>query len=861
MAKLARLALPALAFLLTGTSTAFAQTAKTPLFFAPGNLVVVVEGCGVQGGTCTSIPGGGTGTGDGTGNSTKGGYGDNQAAPISLFQFTPNAAASATFVNALVLPQTGSGANLPTSGEYGSSSEGGLQLSGTGQYLTLGTYGINAGVFNAAVATTFGDTTAIPALAQTGSLTGQTAYTPVARVVTLVDPFGNVNSSSALFNIFNTNNPRSIYTADGTTAYISGQGTGSGTDATGGVFYTPLGAVNTSPTAITGQDATGNTLSQDTRFLTVFNNTLYVSVDTKGGSNSTRSFIGTLGTPPATTLYSNNAGPTQVVASNNAAAPVVVTSNGKLALTASEVNTVNTGQVGKTINLSPSQFFFANAYTMYIADTGNSKQTSGSSLYGDGGLQKWINTKTDGTGTWVLQYTLSLGLNLIANTNAVAANVSGTTGLYGLTGVVSGSNVYLYATNSTLADLDPTFLYGISDPIAATTNPGTAFALLATAPADSNFKGVSFAPTLPAGSVTITTVPSGLTVTTAGTGCAPGTYVTPVTLIWTPGNSCTLTTTSPQTSGSTPYVFTQWGDGTTATTDIVSAPATSATYTANFTSNAAPVITVAPVSTVFATTTSTLTAMVAYAGAVAPAGPVTFTVNGSATGVGSATCTGSASPLTCTATYNPSTLAVGSYPIVATIAATPSYVSAQGTGTFTVTAATDFTFTNSGASSQTVVKGSATSFTFNLAKLVASYPATVNFSVSGLPAGATATFSPASVAANGASQAVTLSVQTSATAALHMPGSPWKDTSIAFAALCLLPLCFRRKLRSGVARNVTLLLLLCGSAVAVTAITGCSSGGALPTPPVTYPLTVTATSGTVQHSVAVSLVLQTSFPQ
>src|ERR1700729_264569 len=55
-------------------------------FFTPGNLVVVVEGCGVQGGNCVGVP---NGTGNGTGNSSVGGCGDNQAGPLTLFQFAP----------------------------------------------------------------------------------------------------------------------------------------------------------------------------------------------------------------------------------------------------------------------------------------------------------------------------------------------------------------------------------------------------------------------------------------------------------------------------------------------------------------------------------------------------------------------------------------------------------------------------------------------------------------------------------------------------------------------------------------------------------------------------------------------------
>jgi hypothetical protein len=64
----------------------------------------------------------------------------------------------------------------------------------------------------------------------------------------------------------------------------------------------------------------------------------------------------------------------------------------------------------------------------------------------------------------------------------------------------------------------------------------------------------------------------------------PGTYTTPVTLLWTPGNSCTLSVVSPTAVATgTQLVFAQWQDGTTATSDKVTAPSASAVYTASFT--------------------------------------------------------------------------------------------------------------------------------------------------------------------------------------------------------------------------------------------------------------------------------------
>jgi len=436
----------AIAVGLLTTVSAFAGT-----IFNAGDIVVSVEGAGLTGGT----------------------YTDNQAAPLSLFQFTTAGA----FVNSLVLPQTASGVNFAVSGEYGSSSEGTLQLSGNGQYLTIGGYGVNAAAFNANPGS-FSPNPANTALGQSGSLLGQ-SYTAVPRVAALIDASGNVDSSTAVYGIFNANNPRSVYTADGTNIYLSGQGTSG--DSTGGVFYTTRGS--TSATPITGNDAGGGA-AQDTRDVQIVNGQLYVSVDSNDGANN-RDYIGSLGTAgnPPTSLANNGNGP---------ALAVGTTSTGKVTITAATTNGINsTSGANSKINLSPESYFFANSTTVYIADSGDPKNNSntptgkGTSI-GDGGLQKWTFNGT----SWVLDYTLAGGLNLVANTNT-----DGTSGLYGLTGEVIGGQVELFVTNYTLSDLDPTFLYGITDQLSATTNPGEEFTELAAAPADSNFKGVSFAPT------------------------------------------------------------------------------------------------------------------------------------------------------------------------------------------------------------------------------------------------------------------------------------------------------------------------------------------------------------------------------
>ena len=455
-----RLGAAVLALLITTPALA------TP-FFSAGNLVISVEGNGVRG-------------------AASGPYTDNQAAPISLFQYQLAGTASATFVSALVLPQTTVGNNFAVSGEYGSSSEGNLQLSGDGRYLTIMGYGINAAAYNAnpaAYGTAINDPSKPTALAQSGSLTNQSVYIPVARVAALIDASGVIDSSTALYNVFNGNNPRSAYTADGSSFYVSGQGVGG--DATGGVFYATRGAH--AATAITGLDTSKNTAAQDTRIVQVYNGRLYVSTDSKGGSNNARDFIGTLGAAgaPPTTLANSSNGPTMLAGFGNTGG------TGKYTMAAGVGNGL--APLNGVVNLSPESFFFADAHTLYVADSGMPKNdstvSSGLSI-GDGGLQKWINSKLDGTGSWSLAYTLSAGLNLVPNTAA-----GGSTGLLGLTGRVVGGNVELFATNYAINDLDPTFLYGISDPLAALANTGSLFTMLAAAPADSTIKGVSFAPT------------------------------------------------------------------------------------------------------------------------------------------------------------------------------------------------------------------------------------------------------------------------------------------------------------------------------------------------------------------------------
>ena len=161
------------------------------------------------------------------------------------------------------------------------------------------------------------------------------------------------------------------------------------------------------------------------------------------------------------------------------------------------------------INLSSSNYFFASPSVLYVADTGAPKNDSngdnnstGTANIGNGGLEKWINSQSNGSGTWSLAYTLWRGLNLVnnGNTPVPAACMDWQVGL---------RQQRLSLRHQLRAERSRhTYLYGITDNLTFTTASQAAseiFALLDTAPPDSNFKGVSFTPTIPDANVEITT--------------------------------------------------------------------------------------------------------------------------------------------------------------------------------------------------------------------------------------------------------------------------------------------------------------------------------------------------------------------
>jgi len=160
---------------------------------------------------------------------------------------------------------------------------------------------------------------------------------------------------------------------------------------------------------------------------------------------------------------------------------------------------------------------------------------------------------------------------------------------------------------------------------------------------------------------------------------------------------------------------------------------------------------------------------------------------------------------------------------------------------------------------ESVQPGAVAQFALDVAPLSGNYNLPVVLTVTGLPAGATASFNPATVTPGSSSAASVLSVQTaSLTGALVHPHDDPSNHAPWLAALLLLPLLrvrtFRRKL-SQLPKSARLLLLGLVALSSLLPLSGCG-GGYFGPQPQTVTLTVTGTSGPLQHFTNVTLTIQ-----
>jgi hypothetical protein len=259
--------------------------------------------------------------------------------------------------------------------------------------------------------------------------------------------------------------------------------------------------------------------------------------------------------------------------------------------------------------------------------------------------------------------------------------------------------------------------------------------------------------------------------------------------------------------------------------------------------------------------------------------PATFNVIVSSPGVtptGTVTFSATAGP-TYNQQFQPSTLSatgtasVGitfetalTYTITVIYSGDSNYNGGQSTVTETVE---DFNLSfvsTPGVASPVLFPGGSAAYALQISPLSGSvFPSAVTFSISGLPAGASATFSPQSLAASSPGTTVTLTITLANKIVSHIPAFPFGRglTLAMMGGMFLLPFATRVRRRPGkTARVVGTLLLLLAATCAALGLAACggSNGGKgyFGQQVQNYTVTVTATSGALSHTATVNLTVQ-----
>lgn len=353
-----------------------------------------------------------------------------------------------------------------------------------------------------------------------------------------------------------------------------------------------------------------------------------------------------------------------------------------------------------------------------------------------------------------------------------------------------------------------------------------------------------------AAALTVSTIaPSAGFTTVAGGNCP----TLPIGLA--AGESCTENIAYvPVSAGAASGSIVFSGAGVVPQTVLLTGTATQAATTVALASNANPAMAGQPV---------TYTAVVSPVGLGMPTGTVAF----GASGVAFSTQT--LAPGSSTALAATSALATGIDAVTAIYSGDSNFTGSTSAVLSQVVEDFSIVLTPqpnnpSGSTNQTVIPGKSATFDFALTPLPGPFNFPIVLSATGLPPGASVTFSPQTVTPGTNPSAFTMTVQTAVNQGLMHRGRTIGGGSVAFALL-LLP--FTRRIRTLAKemkrlQRMTLLsaMLLC--VVLLGSITGCGTDtGFFAQPQQSYNITVTgaatATNGYVlQHSTSVTLSVQ-----
>lgn len=384
-------------------------------------------------------------------------------------------------------------------------------------------------------------------------------------------------------------------------------------------------------------------------------------------------------------------------------------------------------------------------------------------------------------------------------------------------------NATTYTVSASYAG-DTSFSASISAPATLLVAPATP-AVTLTAPATANVGS-----------------PVTLSVQITGTGATPGGTVT-----FNDGN--TVLSTAALVAGAASYTTSTLAAGVHNLTvkyggDSIFAAASSASQTLTVSTPTASVTLSAP-ATALVGAPVTLSANVTGTGTT-PTGTVTF--------LDGTTSLATITLASGTASYTTSTLALGSHTFTAFYSGSTSYAAVTSAAQTTVVAAAPSISFAANPTSLTIAHGATGTVTIT-GTAVGGYTGNVTFACGTLPASATCTFAPASLAFSptNAMQSTTLTINTT-TAHAMLNTAPLARTlgGIAFALL-LLPLTRLRNRKS-----LQRLLLILVAVAAASTLSGCGGSGSSvnTTPAGTYSVPVTITAGTASSTLNLNVVVQ-----